>query len=197
MLPRWILIGLGNPGSRYHATRHNLGFRVVDRLAAAHQAVWARPKLSYEAAEIDLGDSAILLVKPFTYMNLSGDALEDLQAKGELDPAGVLVITDDAAIPLGSLRLRRKGHHGGHNGLRSIIEVLQTTGFLRLRLGVGPVPGSTDIADFVLDDFTESEEAEVGPMIDRAVECVHDLVHVGIDKAMSRHNAGPAAGETV
>lgn len=197
MLPRLILIGLGNPGSRYHATRHNVGFRVVDRLAATHGAEWRRPRLSYESAEIDLGDFSILLAKPFTYMNLSGEAVGDLRAAGPIDPAGMLVVTDDVAIPLGSLRLRRKGHHGGHNGLRSIIEVLQTTGFLRLRLGVGPVPDSVDIADFVLSDFPESEESEVGTMIDRAVECVHDLVNVGIEKAMSRHNTGPANGETV
>ena len=98
MLPRLVLIGLGNPGSRYHATRHNVGFRVVDRLAAAHDAEWTRPRLSYESAEIDLGDFSILLAKPFAYMNLSGEAVVDLQAAGLIDPAGILVVTVDRLI---------------------------------------------------------------------------------------------------
>jgi PTH1 family peptidyl-tRNA hydrolase len=130
----------------------------------------------------------VLLVEPLTFMNLSGDALRPIVDAEKLPAGRVLVVCDDIAIPLGQLRLRPSGSDGGHNGLASVIERLDTTGFPRLRLGVGPVPPRVDAAEFVLAEFLPEERAPVEDMLGSAVDCVSAWVRDGIDRAMGRYN---------
>jgi PTH1 family peptidyl-tRNA hydrolase len=185
----FIIAGLGNPGPRYHRTRHNLGFRVVEALAAARRGRWGEPARKMRTASIRLRDSHGLLVEPLTYMNLSGDALGPILFEESLPPSRLLVVCDDIALPLGQIRLRASGTDGGHNGLKSIIERANTLDFPRLRMGCGPVPPRVDAAEFVLAEFLPEEEASVDAMITDAVACAGSWLFDGIGKAMSKFNA--------
>ncbi|HET6462299.1 MAG TPA: aminoacyl-tRNA hydrolase, partial [Candidatus Krumholzibacteria bacterium] len=181
----FIIAGLGNPGPRYDRTRHNLGFRVMEALAAARRGTWAEPARKARAAKIRLGGSHGLLVEPLTYMNLSGDALAPLMLSEQLPSSRLLVVCDDIALPLGQIRLRASGTDGGHNGLKSIIERLNTLDFPRLRMGCGPVPPRVDAAEFVLAEFLPEEEETVDGMIKQSVACCESWAFDGIGKAMS------------
>jgi PTH1 family peptidyl-tRNA hydrolase len=195
MSPNLIVVGLGNPGPRYDCTRHNLGFRVVDRLASGRpRRTWSERR-TCDVARIPRGGADVLLVKPLTYMNLSGRALAELRSDGELRTEETLVVVDDIALPLGQIRLRRRGSDGGHNGLKSIAAELGTTDFPRLRLGIGPVPPGRDAADFVLEAFGPDEEKTVEEMLARAVSCVEAVIARGLDRAMGEYNAPAAEGE--
>jgi PTH1 family peptidyl-tRNA hydrolase len=185
----FVIAGLGNPGARYEKTRHNLGFRAVEALAAARRGRWSEPARKARTAPVRLGGSHGLLVEPLTYMNLSGDALAPIVIVETLPPSNLLVVCDDIALPLGQIRLRASGSDGGHNGLKSIIERLNTLDFPRLRLGVGPVPPRVDAAEFVLAEFLPEEEEAVDAMIKEAVACAEAWLFDGIGKAMSKFNA--------
>jgi len=185
----FIIAGLGNPGPRYERTRHNLGFRAVEAIAAARRGTWAEPARKARAAKIRLGGSHGLLVEPLTYMNLSGDALAPIIFDESLPSSRVLVVCDDIALPLGQIRLRASGSDGGHNGLKSIIERLNTLDFPRLRMGCGPVPPRVDAAEFVLAEFLPEEAAAVDAMIAEAVACAESWLFDGVGKAMSKFNA--------
>ncbi len=185
----YLVAGLGNPGDRYRRTRHNLGFRAVETLARARGARWGKPARGFVSARAEVAGRDVLLVQPLTYMNLSGDVLAPLVAKESLPLDRVLVVCDDFAIPLGSVRLRKSGTDGGHNGLASAIERLRSTEFPRLRLGVGPVPLRVDAAEFVLADFLPEEESTVEEVLRAAAECIDAWVTQGIDRAMGKFNA--------
>ncbi len=185
----FIIAGLGNPGPRYDRTRHNLGFRVVEALAAARRGRWSEPARKARIAKVRLGGGHGLLVEPLTYMNLSGDALGPILFEESLPPSRMLIVCDDIALPLGQIRLRASGTDGGHNGLKSIIERLNTLDFPRLRVGCGPVPPRVDAAEFVLAEFLPEEEAAVEAMIKESVACCESWVFDGIGKAMSKFNA--------
>jgi PTH1 family peptidyl-tRNA hydrolase len=185
----FIIAGLGNPGPRYDRTRHNLGFRVVEALAAARRGKWGDPARKARTAKIRLGGGHGLLVEPLTYMNLSGDALAPILFEESLPPSRMLIVCDDIALPLGQIRLRASGTDGGHNGLKSTIERLNTLDFPRLRMGCGPVPPRVDAAEFVLAEFLPEEEASVDAMIKESVACCESWVFDGIGKAMSKFNA--------
>lgn len=191
----YLVAGLGNPGDRYTRTRHNLGFRAVELLARRRGARWGKPARGLVVTRADLGGHDVLLVKPQTYMNLSGDALVPLVAKEALPLDRLLVVCDDFALPLGTIRLRKSGSDGGHNGLGSIIERLGTLDFPRLRLGVGPVPERVDPAEFVLAEFFPEEEEAVGASLVAAADCIEAWVVQGIDRAMGRFNARPERPE--
>lgn len=184
----FVIAGLGNPGSRYEKTRHNLGFRAVEAIAAARRGRWGDPARKARTATVRLGGGHGLLVEPLTYMNLSGDALAPIMIEEALPPSRLLVISDDIALPLGQIRLRPSGSDGGHNGLASIIERLNTMDFPRLRMGVGPVPPRVDPAEFVLAEFLPEEEETVETMIKEAVACAEAWLFDGIGKAMSKFN---------
>jgi peptidyl-tRNA hydrolase, PTH1 family len=188
MPPEFVIAGLGNPGARYERTRHNLGFRVVEAIAGARRGRWGDPARKARTASVRLGGGHGLLVEPLTYMNLSGDALAPIVIEESLPPSRLLVICDDIALPLGQIRLRPSGSDGGHNGLKSIIERLNTLDFPRLRMGVGPVPPRVDAAEFVLAEFLPEEEAAIDAMIKDAVACADSWLFDGIGKAMSRFN---------
>ncbi|MCS6803691.1 MAG: aminoacyl-tRNA hydrolase [Acidobacteriota bacterium] len=183
----WLVVGLGNPGTQYRRTRHNLGFMVIDRLAEQ-----LRIELNQLVCHAWVGltqsdESQVVLAKPRTYMNRSGVSAQCLLRRYQLPASQMLVIVDDLALPLGKLRLRRRGSAGGHNGLKSIIESLGSQEFPRLRLGILPEQAKIeDYADFVLSDFTADEQTAVESMIERSVTTVLTVVREGLDKAIAR-----------
>lgn len=183
-----LVVGLGNPGEQYAETRHNAGFRVVDELARRHAGrSWVR-FARCEVAAAALG-SRLLLAKPLTYMNRSGEAVAWLLQHLELEPQAMLVAVDDVDLPIGSLRLRRYGGPGTHNGLRDICDRVGTT-FPRLRLGVGADPTPCDLADFVLSPFEPIEQPLAGRMVLRAADAAEAVIRDGLEAAMSSYN-GP------
>jgi PTH1 family peptidyl-tRNA hydrolase len=183
-----LVVGLGNPGERYRRTRHNIGFMVMDALAS--RAAMRRWRMEHEAWVTDavFADERLLLVKPQTYMNRSGAAvapLLDAYGGGLMD---LLVVVDDVALPLTTLRIRSRGSHGGHNGLRSLVDTLGGDEFVRIRLGVrrGDLP--EDLADYVLSPFEEEEVLLVQEMVGRAVDAVECILLDGVQAAMNRYN---------
>lgn len=191
----YLVAGLGNPGDRYARTRHNFGFRAVETFARRRGARWGKPARGMVSTRLQMGGNSVLVVEPLTYMNLSGDVLAPLVAKEALPFHRMLVVCDDFAIPLGSLRLRKSGSDGGHNGLGSIIERLDSVEFPRLRLGVGPVPPRVDPADFVLAEFLPEEEPAVDDVLVTAADCIDAWIMDGVDKTMSRFNTRRDAPE--
>jgi PTH1 family peptidyl-tRNA hydrolase len=190
--PELLIVGLGNPGREYARTRHNIGFGVIDELCASGCVDVEAPKV-YCRAECRLavcgaGRKPVLLVKPLTYMNLSGDAVSALMDKYGLTAADVIVILDDFNIPLGNIRLRRDGSSGGHNGLNSINAAIGPQ-YPRVRLGIGPRPARVSITDFVLGRFSDEEiEGKVIEVIKTAAEAIVFMVDNGVDAAMNRYN---------
>ena len=185
-----LIVGLGNPGSEYEWTRHNVGFLLVDKLAAdAGVTVKRRECRSLVGSGVIEGERS-KLVKPQTFMNLSGEAVACLVAKGELDEVGesLIVISDDLALPFGTIRLRARGSAGGHNGLKSIIAALETNEFIRLRIGIQPEHPVSDAKKFVLDEFAPAERRAVKEILDRSADAVRSVLRDGIVKAMSLYN---------
>ncbi len=181
-----LVVGLGNPGKEYAGTRHNIGFDVVDRLASKWGcSLRNRSKFAAEVGEA----GGVTLVKPQTFMNRSGAAVAALVNWLKLTPADVLVIVDDADLPLGQLRLRPSGGSGGHNGLRSIIEALGSEGFARLRVGIGRrAPAGVDITDHVLGRFDAGEREAARAATEAAAEAVECCLKEGLTAAMNRFN---------
>jgi peptidyl-tRNA hydrolase, PTH1 family len=188
-----IIILLGNPGPRYAQTRHNLGWWVGDVLAEearqGFRAGWGR----FYYSEIEIDDDRVLLVKPTTYMNLSGQAVVELAERLTVTPDQLIVIADDLAIPLGQLRIRPYGSSGGHNGLASIIEALGSDQFVRVRCGVGPVPAGVDAAEFVLAPFAPNELSSARDMAEQAAAAVIMIVTDGVVQAANTFNRKPPA----
>ena len=191
-----LIVGLGNPGKEYDGTRHNAGFLAVDRLAARH-APGAPAKGRFHAAVVEarLGSEPCLLMKPTTYMNLSGAAVAEAVGFYKLLPASdVLVIVDDVALPSGTIRLRPGGGAGGHNGLTDITRALGTQAWPRLRVGIDATPPYMNQADYVTGRFTEDQWALVGPAIDRAAHAAEVFVTRGLDAAMNQFNTAGTKG---
>lgn len=188
MSNKTIFVGLGNPGNRYQSTRHNVGFMVLDHIVERQNARWSRVSDEYDHAHVSLARIPLLLVKPQTYVNLSGSAVHALSVRENVSPENLLVVCDDFHLPLGALRLRRGGGDGGHNGLLSIIERLQTTAFARLRIGIGPLPPGLDPADFVLEAFAKEEMNVFRKSVRIAAKCMQAYLEYGIEHAMSRFN---------
>lgn len=186
---RFLVVGLGNPGRRHATNRHNLGFMVVDRLAARHSIELKRVQSKAIVGSGRIDGRAVVLAKPQTFMNLSGISVGSLASYYRIPPAALLVIYDELDIPFGMIRLREKGSAGGHNGMRSLIQQLGSE-FPRLRLGIGRPPGRMDPAAFVLQDFGRDELPTVEEMLDTAVDAVDSFIRHGIDLTMSRYN-GP------
>jgi len=185
----WLIVGLGNPGTRYAQTRHNLGFMVIDRMARDVGVCVDRAICQAVVGQTQAEGQTALLAKPQTYMNRSGRAVSCLIKSHGLLPNQILVIVDDFALPLGRLRLRWRGSDGGHNGLKSIIGSLGTDDFPRLRLGIGPEPDRLeDPVGFVLSAFTREERESVELMIDRAQDAIRAILREGFEKAMTKFN---------
>jgi PTH1 family peptidyl-tRNA hydrolase len=184
-----LIVGLGNPGLRYKKTRHNLGFRVADHLAAQNKLSFKSGKGYFLFCEIRKEKkNKIVLVKPVTYMNASGEAVTDALEQFEKKIEELLVICDDVNLPLGRIRIREKGSDGGHKGLRSIIDHLGSTSFARLRLGVGEPPGDMEWEEYVLKKFDRAEKEKAERMILTASQAVEDILRFGIQQSMNRFN---------
>lgn len=182
--PIRLVAGLGNPGPEYQYTRHNIGFLVADRLASAFGSTWEKPG-KWDAMSAKCGD--VLLVKPMSYMNRSGHPLFAIAQFYKIDPAQILVVLDDLALPLGRLRIRPEGGSGGHNGLDSIIAQFGTEGIPRVRVGIGAAPREGGV-DYVLGRFFEEERPVVAAAIDRAVDAVKCAIDNGLISAMNTFN---------
>ena len=185
----WIVVFLGNPGDKYENTRHNVGFMTADALGEKLNKPIQRLKFKALTNVVEYGGCRVLLMKPTTYMNLSGEAVREACMFYKLPPERVLVVSDDVSLPVGKIRLRRNGTAGGHNGLRSIIGQLHSDQFPRLKIGVGAKPHPDyDMADWVLGRFSKEDRKAIDAAIDRALDVMECLFTQGIDKAMSRYN---------
>jgi PTH1 family peptidyl-tRNA hydrolase len=187
-MSNWLIVGLGNPGPEYAKTRHNLGFMLVDLLASRLQTQVKRDECRALVGRAEIENQIVELVKPQTYMNLSGEAVSGLIAKSDRSVERLVVISDDLAIPFGTMRIRSKGSHGGQNGLRSIIDCLKTQDFIRLRIGIQPDHPIRDAAKFVLENFTKSEAGELEKILDESADAVETIIKEGVDAAMARFN---------
>jgi PTH1 family peptidyl-tRNA hydrolase len=181
-----VVVGLGNPGPRYAATRHNVGYAVVDFLAESPRADRPQRRFQAEVVEVVEDPHKVLLVKPETFMNLSGRSVRQLVDFYQLPLEDLLVVSDDINLPLGKLRARARGTHGGHNGLRDIQNHLGTTEYSRLRLGVGAPPD--EAVDYVLGRFRPSERPVIQEAVEKAAQAVLVWVHQGIDACMNQYN---------
>ena len=185
-----LIVGLGNPGSEYRDTRHNVGFMVVDALVDRWRVAdqWRE---KFEALQIKTvrGDEQVIIAKPLTFMNLSGQAVQALAGFYKIEPADVFIVTDDVALPLGRLRARREGGAGGHNGLKSIIQSLATQAFPRMRVGVGRGDDRRDLADHVLGRFEADERDIVSAAVLRAADATEMFLSEGIGRVMNAFNA--------
>ncbi len=187
-----LILGLGNIGERYRSTRHNVGFGVIASILERRRLSLEPTTDLYDWAVDDFGRRRIVYAMPKTYMNLSGIAAEALLHENMFSPAEMLIVVDDFNLPLGSLRIRKDGSDGGHNGLESIIERLQTEDFPRLRLGIGPLPEDADVIEFVLGQFSKEESERTKEMIKKASEAALFCLEHPLEEAMSKYNGNPA-----
>lgn len=183
-----LIVGLGNPGSEYARTRHNAGFMVVDRLASRHGISGVKSRFSAGVLDGLVAGHRCLLAQPMTYMNLSGTTVSEAVNFYKLELKDIMVVVDEAALPLGTIRMRASGSAGGHNGLRDIEERLGTQDYPRLRIGV-ETPTRASRRDFVLGRFTEEQMAELDPALERACDAIESWLNHGIGKTMSLFNA--------
>ena len=186
-----LVVGLGNPGREYAGHRHNVGFMVLDRLAAAVGIALGQSKFQGRFGQGELGRTRLLLLGPETYMNASGEAVSAAARFYKVAPEGLLVLHDELDLPFGRLQLKRGGGTGGHNGLESIVEQLGTPDFARLRFGIGKPAGPSAkerVVGHVLHDFSSEEKEGLGPLLERSVEMAQAWVTLGLAEAMNRHN---------
>ncbi|MGD8244985.1 MAG: aminoacyl-tRNA hydrolase [Anaerolineae bacterium] len=187
-MSRHLVVGLGNPGPKYAGNRHNVGFRCVERFASAHRLSFDRRQKRASLALGTVFQRSIILAKPCTFMNRSGQAVAAIARFYRVPLERLLVVFDDLDLPLGTMRMRPSGGSGGHRGMRSIISQVGGQGFARLRIGIGRPPGRMNPADFVLQDFSTEEEPVVDAVLERCVAAVEVWLRDGIRVAMDLHN---------
>jgi peptidyl-tRNA hydrolase, PTH1 family len=187
-----LIVGLGNPGGEYEWSRHNLGFLLIDKLSSDAGTEVKRRECQSLVGRGEIEGVTVKLVKPQTYMNLSGEAVACLTAKHKLNPPreNVIVISDDLALPFGKIRIRARGSAGGHNGLKSIIASIKTQEFTRLRIGIQPDHPIADSKRFVLDSFSRAARGEVEKILERSAGAVRTILRDGVLKAMAEYNKG-------
>ena len=186
---RWLIVGLGNPEKKYAANRHNVGFHVLDRIAAKTGVSITDRRFQGWFGKAAVGQHAMLLLKPTTFMNASGAAVAQAARFYKIAPEQIAVAYDDIDLEFARLRLRAGGSHGGHRGVESVIDTLGTRAFPRLRIGVGRPPTGVDPIDYVLSDFSPDEQPEIEKTIEQAVEAALSLVSEGLAKTMTRFNS--------
>lgn len=185
----WLVVFLGNPGTKYEMTRHNAGFMAGDAMAKAQGAAINRSRFKALTGTCDIGGETVMLMKPQTFMNLSGEAVAQAVSFYKLAPDHVIVVSDEVALPIGKLRIRTKGSAGGHNGLKNIIALLGTDQFPRIRIGVGAAPHPDyDMADWVLSSFKGKDAEDILAAAVRAAETVECYITKGADRAMNLYN---------
>jgi peptidyl-tRNA hydrolase, PTH1 family len=184
---KYLIAGLGNPGAEYHGTRHNIGFEVLDALAGASNISFKADRYA-DVATLKHKGKTVILIKPSTYMNLSGKALRYWVDKEKIPLEHILVVTDDLALPFGTLRMRGKGSDGGHNGLKSIQELLQSTNYARLRFGIGSEFSKGHQVNYVLGKWDENESAKIKERVSRTGEMVLSFCAAGLANTMNQFN---------
>ncbi|MEE0367198.1 MAG: aminoacyl-tRNA hydrolase [Blautia sp.] len=185
----YLIAGLGNPGKQYEATRHNMGFDTVDCLVETHNVPQGGVKFNAMYGKGIIGGEKAILMKPLSYMNLSGGPIQEMSSYFKINPeTELIVIYDDIDLEPGQLRIRKKGSAGGHNGIKDIIRRLGTEKFIRIRVGVGAKPKDWDLADFVLGYFSDSDRKLVDEGIRDAAEAVELILSEGVDAAMNKYN---------
>ena len=185
----WLIVFLGNPGPRYEMTRHNAGFMAADAMAKEKNLSINKSRFKALTASCDIGGESVLLMKPQTFMNLSGDAVSQAVKFYKIPPEHVIVVSDEISLPIGKLRIRTKGSAGGHNGLKDIIAKLGTDAFPRIRIGVGAPPHPDyDMADWVLSSFKNQDAEDMLAAAARAAEAAQSYITQGADRAMNRFN---------
>ncbi|MBM2622220.1 aminoacyl-tRNA hydrolase [Actinoplanes sp. LDG1-06] len=189
----WLVVGLGNPGKEYAGNRHNVGFMVADLLASRVDAKFGRSKRAHaEVAEgrLGFGGPKLVLIKPLTYMNLSGAPVVSLSQFFKVPVSNVIAVHDELDVPYGQIRAKRGGGEGGHNGLRSMSKSLASKEYARVRFGIGRPPGRQDAADYVLSDFSGAERKELEFLVDRAADVVEAVVLEGVEWAQNKYHGG-------
>ena len=184
---KYLIIGLGNSGEKYENTRHNIGFRVLDRMASLSNISFSAEKLA-DVAKTKFKGRQLILIKPSTFMNLSGKAVNFWMQKEKISPENILVISDDIALPFNTIRMRSKGSDGGHNGLRDIISVLESTSFPRIKYGIGSEFSKGKQSDYVLGEWTEEEEEDLEARIDIVIKMIQSFSSIGINRTMNDFN---------
>lgn len=184
----YAVIGLGNPGNKYRGTRHNVGFDAIDCLSVRNNTKVTKIKHKAVYGETQIGGHKVLLIKPQTYMNLSGETVLDVYNYYKLSIENIVVIYDDIDIEFGSLRIRPKGSAGSHNGMKSIIYLLQKDNFPRVKIGVGRPRTGQDLADFVLSGFSKDERAIIDETVERAAMAVEKIILDSVNSAMNEYN---------
>ena len=185
----WIIVGLGNPGSKYQNTRHNIGFITADYIADEKRVKLNKIKFKASYNILTIGGEKCLLMKPNTYMNLSGDAVKEAATFYKVPADHIIVIFDDCSLPCGKLRIRQNGSAGGHNGIKSIIAQLGTDAFPRIKIGVGEKPHPDyDMADWVLSAFSEQDKKLLKPAVENAAKALEVFISDGPDRAMNKFN---------
>jgi PTH1 family peptidyl-tRNA hydrolase len=191
----WLVVGLGNPGGEYDGTRHNVGFEVADMLAERASASFSERKFKARLGRGTLEKADILLIKPQGYMNLSGESVGPAAGFYKLSTSEIIVVHDDLDIEVGRLKLKIGGGHGGHNGLRSLMEHLPDAEFIRVRIGIGRPPPQWDGADYVLSRFTKPEKPTIERALKDATDAVEAIIRDGIRRAMNGYHRAPAPDE--
>ena len=186
----FLVVGLGNPGSKYANTRHNIGFMVIDTITANLSCGKAKLKHKSEIFEGNVKGAKVLFIKPQTFMNNSGEAVREIANFYKIAPQNIIVISDDVSLDVGVLRIRRKGSHGGHNGLKSIINLVGSEDIPRIKVGVGKKPHPDyDLADFVLGRFSKEDTPKMQEAIKKCSDAIECIITDGVDKAMNMYNS--------
>jgi len=184
---KYLIIGLGNPGAEYENTRHNIGFKVLDALVSASNTSFTTDRYA-DVAEVKFKGRNLVLIKPNTFMNLSGKAVSYWMQNTKIDVVNMLVITDDISLPFGVLRMRKKGSNGGHNGLKDVQAVLENSNYPRLRFGVGDHFSRGKQVEYVLDDFSDEDCTTIKNRIEMAVKMIQAFATIGVERTMSDFN---------
>ena len=184
----WLVVFLGNPGPKYAGTRHNAGFLTADAAEKRYRVSINRSRFKALTATCEIGGEKVLFLKPQTFMNLSGDAVQQAVSYYKLPADHVLVISDEMALPVGKIRIKPKGSAGGHNGLKSIISVLGTESFPRIRLGVGEAPPDFDVKDWVLSTFRNGDAEAISSATEKAAQAIEAYITFGPEKTMNQYN---------
>ena len=184
----YIIAGLGNPGAKYDSTRHNIGFIALNYLAAKHNIKINKIKYKGLLGEGRIADERVVLLKPQTYMNLSGESIAPAARFYKTEPSGIIVIHDDVSLDAGRLRIREKGSDGGHNGLKSIILQLNSDAFTRIKIGVGDKPPEWELADWVLKKFTDEDIKILSKTVEDTAAAVEEIIKNGAQSAMNKYN---------
>jgi PTH1 family peptidyl-tRNA hydrolase len=193
-LRNYLVAGLGNPGREYRSTRHNVGFLFLDRLAINNNTDFSRMKFESLFTTAPYKENNLILIKPVTFMNLSGKAVKSCSKFFKITNQHIVVAYDDVDLPMGTIRIRPGGSSGGHKGMKSIIDSLRTENVPRIRIGIGRPPGRMEAADYVLQRFSKEEMEILEPVLDTCVKAVYDIIDNGIEFAMNKYNQVPDSG---